>query len=647
MPFDLVGQQFGDYHLAALLGEGGFASVYLGEHLYLGMQVAVKVLHTRLTEEERAAFLQNERRVAALVHPNILRVLGGGIVDGAPYLVMDYAPYGSLRQRHPKGVPIPLKIVLSYVKQVAGALQHAHDHGLIHRDVKPENLLLGWQYEVMVGDFDVMLLAQSTRSQSLKEAVGTISYMAPEQIQGHPQRASDQYALAAMVYEWLSGRPLFGGVLMEVLAQHLAAEPAPLRLSTEAIAPAVEAVVLRGLAKHPKDRFPSVRAFAEALEAASKTPAPQQKEASVSPAPPLSGAAAPPAGRLMQMLAGRVGAIHALAWSPDLPTREGGQRLAVAGAEPMVRVVWAENGVEVCASPAHADAVFALAWAPNGKWLASAGADATVRVWASGTGQPLLTYEKHSDYVRAVSWSPDGKHIASASDDTTVQVWTARTGRRLLTYEKHGDYVRAVGWSPDGKHIASASDDGTVQVWSAFKGEGVGWFRGETGKITALAWSPTCAALALGGDDGTVQVWEVEDKRLRFTQRGHTGALSALAWSPGGERFASSAYDGVVHLWDAHTGQCLATYYVMSAGESWRFAQRASTWWASQARAERSGQARGDLEEDEEEALDNDHAIDSEEEEAQQEAVLALAWSPDGRRIASGGSDGNIALWQA
>jgi WD40 repeat protein len=630
---DLVGQRLGNYHLVRLLGQGAFAAVYLGEHLHLRTQAALKVLHTRLSDEDHAAFFQEARVIAALSHPNIVRIFDFGVQENTLYLVMDYAPHGSLRQRHQRGVQVPLEIVVSYVKQIAGALQYAHEQRLIHRDVKPENLLLGWNQEVMIADFGMALIAQSTRSQSMKEAVGTLSYMAPEQTQGFPHRASDQYALAAVVYEWLSGKVPFRGSPTEVLAQHLVALPAPLRASLDTLSPAVEEVVLRALAKDPKDRFSSARAFAEALEAASRPGVP-------SLAPPVGAipVATPRVpDKTIRMVDGQVGAIHALAWSPD------GRLLAVAGAEG-ARVVRAENGAEVCTSTGHTDAVLALAWSPDGERVASAGADATVQVWEGRTGKTLLSYEGHSDTVYAVSWSPDGKRVASASDDTTVQVWTARTGKPLLTYEKHGDYVRAVAWSPDGRQIASASDDGTVQVWAALDGEGQGWFRGETGKITALAWAPAGGALALGGDDGTVQVWEVEEKRVRLALRGHTGALTALAWAPGGERLASAAYDGAVHLWDASAGQRLLTYRAASSDDAWLYVQKARAWWGNKARVGRS-KSRDDLEEDAE--GDSADEPDSEEEEVPHEAVLALAWSPDGQRLASGGSDGSIHIWQA
>src|SRR5438067_812533 len=267
---DYVGQQLGNYQLIRLLGEGGFAGVYLGEHIYLGTLAAIKVMHTRMASEDIENFRIEARTIANLLHPNIVRVLEFGVDNGKPYLVMDYAPNGTLRQRHPKGVAVPLTTIVPYVKQVAEALLRAHNENLVHRDVKPENMLLGRQNEVLLSDFGIALMAQSTRDQALDTAAGTIGYMAPEQIQGTPRAASDQYSLGIVVYEWLSGSRPFEGSVTEVVSQHLAVPPEPLREKMQGIPRDVEQVVMKALAKDPKERFTSIRDFSAALEAASQ-----------------------------------------------------------------------------------------------------------------------------------------------------------------------------------------------------------------------------------------------------------------------------------------------------------------------------------------------------------------------------------------
>lgn len=267
---DLVGQQFGNYRLTTLLGSGGFADVYLGEHIRLGMQAALKVLHAHLVGGEAEAFQAEARIISELIHPHIIRVLDFDIERGTPFLVLDYAPQGSLSQRHKRGTQVPLPQVITYVEQVADALQYAHDRKLIHRDVKPANMLVGRQGEVLLSDFGIASIAHSTSSMRTESPLGTLAYMAPEQLQGHVRATSDQYSLAVTVYQWLSGDVPFRGSSMEIVGQQLGATPAPLRNLVPTIAPAVEQVVLTALSKDPHARFQTVRAFADELGRASQ-----------------------------------------------------------------------------------------------------------------------------------------------------------------------------------------------------------------------------------------------------------------------------------------------------------------------------------------------------------------------------------------
>jgi peptide/nickel transport system substrate-binding protein len=284
---DRTGQQFGNYRLVSLLGTGGYAEVYLGQHLRLNQQAAIKVLHAHLTDQEAEHFQQEAQTIATLIHPSIIRVFDYDVQEGVPFLVMDYAPGGTLRRRYPRGSLVPLAVIVSAVKQAASALQYAHEQKFIHRDVKPENMLLGRREEVLLSDFGIATIAHSTSSlnASVQGTSGTLAYMAPEQIGGHPRPASDQYALAVVVYEWLCGERPFEGSASEVMAQHLSMPPLPLRERVPALPPEIEQVVLRALAKDPKERFTSVAAFSAALEQASQRAlAPTAQLASEQPA---------------------------------------------------------------------------------------------------------------------------------------------------------------------------------------------------------------------------------------------------------------------------------------------------------------------------------------------------------------------------
>src|SRR5215471_18741481 len=267
-----LGQQLGNYRLVSLLGQGGYAEVYLGQHVRLELQAAIKVLHTHLTDQEAEHFYQEAETIAKLMHPAIVRILDFDVQEGVPFLVMDYAQGGSLRQRYPKGSLVPLPQIVSCVKHVAAALQYAHAKKFIHRDVKPENMLIGQHQEVLLSDFGIATIAHSTSSlsTSAEGTSGTLAYMAPEQIEGHPRPASDQYALAVAVYEWLCGERPFEGSVSELIAQHLSIPPLPLRERMQAIPAEVEQVVLRALVKDPKARFASVDAFSMVLEQASQ-----------------------------------------------------------------------------------------------------------------------------------------------------------------------------------------------------------------------------------------------------------------------------------------------------------------------------------------------------------------------------------------
>jgi len=156
---DRIGRQLGNYRLTHLLGRGGFAAVYLGEHIDLGTTAAIKILYTRVDEGDMNHFWQEVHLLASLRHPQIVRIIDFGIDEETPYFVMDYLPNGTLRTRHARGTQLPLTTVVSYVKQVAEALQYAHNRKIVHRDVKPENMLISEHNDILLSDFGIAQIA--------------------------------------------------------------------------------------------------------------------------------------------------------------------------------------------------------------------------------------------------------------------------------------------------------------------------------------------------------------------------------------------------------------------------------------------------------------------------------------------------------
>ena len=648
---DRVGQQLGNYRLVRLLGQGGFAEVYLGEHVYLDTTAAIKILHTRLDEDDVEHFRAEARTVARLVHPNIVRVLEFNVQDGTPYLIVDYAPNGTLRKRHPRGIPVPLSTVSGYVKQIASALQYAHEQRVIHRDVKPENMLVGRRNEILLSDFGIALVAQSSRYSSgngkVQDMAGTIAYMAPEQIQAQACPNSDQYSLAIVVYEWLSGTRPFQGSFTEIAVKQTMAAPPPLREKFPTLSQEVEEVVLKALSKDPKDRFEDIQAFAIALEHAAlqapgpapvpgDTPLPQTQisssvetiqlsnqedlsadlltvpsltpnplppntssllqatpssletslvdQSQVTPLPPVARQA--PLISRRKLVLGLTGAVIVGAVGAGLTWLAHEQQMP----PPASSIV---EGNLLYTFRGHSMLVWSAACSPDGQRVASASGDETAQVWDATTGDHLNIYSRHKDSVYSVSWSPDGQRIASASYDRTVQIWDATFGDPFYTYSGHSSWVWTASWSPNGRSIASAGGDSTVHVWSS-AGDGQHFtYTGHTAPVYTVAWSPDGSRIASGGDDGTVQIWDAANGNRLSTHRGQSASIWAVAWSLDGKRIASAGDDKTVQIWNAADGRHLFAY----PGHT--------------------------------------------------DFVYAVAWSLDGKRIASAGDDKTVQIWDA
>lgn len=263
-------RRVGNYRLLRSLGRGEQSEIFLGEHEYFHTQVAIKLLDARREKHDVDTFLAQASVLVHLQHPHIVQVLDFGMEGNNAYLIMDFAPYGSLRQRHPKGVPLPLETITTYVTPIAEALHYIHQHHLVHRDIKPHNMLIGAHNEILLGDFGIALVSESSAALDMHtyDFEGTVLYAAPEQLQGKPRRSSDQYALAVVTYEWLTGTLPFSGSFDEVVYHHLFTPPPPLATHNCIVSPLLEHVLMKALSKEPEQRFPHVRDFAEALEQA-------------------------------------------------------------------------------------------------------------------------------------------------------------------------------------------------------------------------------------------------------------------------------------------------------------------------------------------------------------------------------------------
>ncbi|GAA4560931.1 MULTISPECIES: serine/threonine-protein kinase [Streptomyces] len=278
-PSELIGQQIAGYRIEQEIGRGGMAVVYRARDLRLERTVALKLLAPELARNDtfRRRFTHESRAAAAIDHPHIVPVFEAGETDGVLYIAMRYVAGSDLRHVLDREGPMPPVTAVRVAAQVASALDAAHDHGLVHRDVKPGNILVSRGTDsdhpehVYLTDFGLTKKSLSlTGFTTVGQFVGTLDYVSPEQISGKPVDARcDVYGFACVVFETLAGHPPFiRDDDMALLWAHQYDEPPPLTEDRPDLDPRVDPVFAQALAKSPDDRYPSCLAFVAALRAA-------------------------------------------------------------------------------------------------------------------------------------------------------------------------------------------------------------------------------------------------------------------------------------------------------------------------------------------------------------------------------------------
>jgi serine/threonine-protein kinase len=281
------------YSVLSLIGTGGMASIWTAEDGLLRRRVAIKVLAEQFTQQPRfVARFAREARTAGLLsdHPHVVTIYDVGEQDGRPFIVMEHLAGGTLAERMAGDRPA-LPEVLRWLGEAASALDYAHEKGVVHRDVKPRNLLFDDRGRLAVGDFGIARAAFEEQLTATDELLGTAAYISPEQALGEPATpASDRYAFAVVAFEALTGGlPFGGGTLVEIAQRRTTTEPPCASERSPELPPAVDDVVLRGLARDPAERWDTATGFVQALEhaldrplaAASPPPSPPPEQAPV------------------------------------------------------------------------------------------------------------------------------------------------------------------------------------------------------------------------------------------------------------------------------------------------------------------------------------------------------------------------------
>jgi serine/threonine protein kinase len=622
--------RLGTFEIIRVIGRGGMGVVLHGHDPCLQRDVAVKVIDPQLADNEvaRRRFCREARAAAAVTHENLVAVhqVDEDEPSGLPYLVMQLVAGESLDQRLRRVGKLSAVEVARLGAQAAAGLAAAHAGGLIHRDIKPGNILLEEGTDrVKLTDFGLARAAEDVKLTRTGFVAGSPLYMAPEQARGEDVDArADLFSLGTVLYEAASGTPPFDGKTPLVVLKRVAdEEQPPLRTVVQDVPHWLSDVVDRLLAKDPADRFQTAAEVADIFAAelgrmqTGEVPAKPcgatsayalrkqicWKSVAARTLPVVAGAVlgglvvglwpsdAPPARtttvvstapaeapglEAVKTLDLRGGPVWGLAFSPADPSA------LVAGAEDgSVRMLNWRTGNPIKQFPRMGGNVWSADLSPDGEQLAVASDNSAVKVfYVNGTGEVDLP---HAASTRAVAFSPDGTKLATGDRNKTVRVWDiAFPTQKPTEVAGHAGTVHGLAYSPDEKFLASAGSDGTVKVWALADGvpseKPVQELVGGTGPLYAVAFSPDSRLVAAAGWEGTVRVWNVATGQTVHTLSGHVGDVWGVSFGAGGTLLASGGWDGTVRVWDLAAGK--EKYVLRGTGRGFqnvRFAKDGTT----------------------------------------------------------------------
>jgi WD40 repeat protein len=569
------GEQIENYRLDTLLERGPLADVFLGTHIQRQTQVMVKVFAGAMTREQQEQIAEQARLLARLDNPHILRLLDFGEQgrgnEQALFIVLEYAAHGTLRQRHPQGAPLPLDTIVFYMQQIADALQHAHDHGILHQSIKPEHIFVKAE-DILQIDCSQRLIYTTNPG----DLSGDVAYTPVEE----PGPASDQYALATTVYEWLSGKLPFIGSEIEITTQRRNQRPPPLREHRSLLRPTIEVVVRRALEREAEKRYARIENFAAAFIRAANVHVKSAQGDDI----------------LQRTLAAhkaessQVKTVGAISWSSDTSSltstgrynpfgagfgyhRHGVKALEFSPVEKRIAFSCGDNELYLCDIDEqgqmqcyhHECHVWDLVWSPDGQYLASISGDEEraqqIHIWEVATGTQLRSYERQ-EYGSILQWSPDGRLIASGGWDRTVHIWDPFSGETRLIYSEHPDSVAALAWSPDSALIVSGGGERGLHVWEVASGKLITIYYGHIDWVNDVAWSPDGVYIASAGDDNMIQIWNAKTRERLFTHRQWNGRIARVGWSPAGRHVVSGTSDGIVQECEVSTGKYNFSHHV-------------------------------------------------------------------------------------
>ena len=617
------------------------------------MALKILALALALDSEFRPRFIAESRAAAAVDDPYIIPVYEAGEAEGVLFIAMRFVQGGDLRRILEREGALSPDRVVGFIVPVASALDAAHRAGLVHRDVKPANILVDAREDrpdhVYLSDFGIVKGAGVPAGLTgTKQFIGTPAYAAPEQIRSLAvDGRTDQYALACVTYELLTGvLPFKPDQGMQVLLAHLS-QAAPSVVSRMPGLPgAIDQVLARAMAKAPEERYASCLDFASALrEALGLTPYDPRSSATTAavPEPPATSQDRRstvtawtrrhrlPALALACATVAAAGVIPFVLKSPAKSPGPANSSSHASSARPANSPSYSHAGLEV---PYAGSAVTALAFSPGGTTLAIN--SYSICLWdiaATGcTTAPVFSDEN------SVAFSPDGKTLAAGNATGRTALWNVAASKLAVTLTDPGSKgVGSVAFSPDGRILAAGDFNGRTYLWDVATGKLAAALADPGGKgVNPVAFSPDGRILAAGDFNGRTYLWDVATGKLAAALADPgSKSVDSVAFSPDGRTLAAGDADGRTYLWDVTARKLAATLADPGSNgvHSVAFSPDGSTLAAGDGngRTYLWNVAAGKLTA----TLTDPGSL----------AINSVAFSPDGKTLATGDESGSVNLW--